>query len=374
MSMYEELGVRRVINGNATLTAWGGSIMPGEVVQAMAAAADSFVEMEILQRRVGEEIARLTGNDAAYVTNGCAAALAIATAACIVGQDPEKRARLPFTEGLKREVIVHRHTRVPYDFCVRQVGVTLVEIGSPDGTEPAELEQAINDRTAAMFYFPNSSRDGGSLPMKQAVEICHRRGVPVVVDGAAQIPPKENLRKWTVENGADLALFSGGKGLRGPQSAGLALGAKDLIEAMRFNGPPNQFLGRPMKAGKEEMCGMLAAVRWYLAQDEEAMMRRYEEQVRCLVDAFADHPGITASRAFPSEAGQPMPRAELVLDESMLGVTRDAVRRELFEGDPAILVADSGAHGVFVNPQTLYADEEKIIARRLKEILASRRS
>ena len=372
MSIYDELGIRRVINGSATLTAWGGSLMPPEVVRAMADAAESFVDIHELQRCVGTQIAQLTRNEAAYITSGCAAALALATAGCMTGQDPEKRGRLPRTEGMKNEVIVHSHTRIPYDFCIRQVGVQLVEIGSGEGTSPQELERAITPRTAAMFYFPNANRDGGSLPIRHAVDICHRRDVPVIVDGAAQIPPKENLWRWTTDDGADLALFSGGKGLRGPQPAGLALGRRELVEAMRFSGPPNQFIGRPMKVGKEELCGMLAAVRWYMAQDEEAMLARYEQQVQYILDAFAETTGVTARRSFPSEAGQPTPRAELLFDDSALDTTPDELLARLLEGEPPILLAESGQHGLLINPQTLYADEERIIVRRLKEILAEK--
>ena len=369
MAIYDELGVRRIVNGNATLTAWGGSLMPPQVLRAMSEAAEAFVDMHDLQRRVGDEIARLTRNEAAYVSSGCAAGMVLATAASIVGQDAEKRDRLPLTEGMKNEVIVHGHTRVPYDFCIRQVGVRLVEIGSPDGTSPGELQRAINNRTAAMFYFVNANTAGGSLPIVEAVQICHEHGVPVIVDGAAQIPPRENLWKWTVDDGADLALFSGGKGLRGPQAAGLALGKRDLIEAMRFNGPPHQFFGRPMKVGKEEMCGMLAAVRWYLEQDEAALMRQYEEQVQYLIDACSTLRGVSARRSFPSEAGQPMPRTELSFDVSLLGMTRDEILKQLLEGDPPVLLADSDENGVFVNPQTLSEGQERRIAARLAEIV-----
>jgi L-seryl-tRNA(Ser) seleniumtransferase len=369
MGIYDELGIRRIINGSATLTALGGSIMPPEVVRAMVEASQAFVDLHELQRKVGEEIARLTHNEAAYVTSGCAAALVLSTAACVAGADAEKREKLPNTDGMKNEVIVHKHTRVGYDYAIRMVGTRLVEIGSPDGTSPQELEDALSEKTAAMFYFPNAHRDKLTLPMSQAVEICHQRGVPVIVDGAAQIPPKENLWKWTRDIGADLALFSGGKGLRGPQPAGLALGKKDLIEAMRFLGPPNPFIGRGMKVGKEELCGMLAAVRWSLAQDEEAMLRRYEEQVQYVIGSLTHFPGVVARRNFPSEAGQPMPRAELIFDEEKLGITRDEIQKQLKDGEPSIFLSGAGERGVFVNPQTLYNEEERMIVSRLKEIL-----
>ena len=277
---------------------------------------------------------------------------------------------MPFLDGLKNEVIVHRATRVPYDFCIRQVGVELVQIGDERGAKLADLKAAISERTAAMFYFPNALKDEHAIPMDQAITVCHDNGIPVLVDGAAQIPPVANLWKWTRDLGADLAMFSGGKAMRGPQSAGLAVGRKDLIEAMRHNGAPNQLIGRPMKVGKEEMCGMLAAVRWYLQVDEPQLLDRYEQRVAYVIEAMNKIPGVRAERAFPSEAGQPMPRAEITLDPSIVKHSRDEVLKLLLDGDPAIYLVDNEKpHGIFVNPQTLYNDEQEIIVRRLKELL-----
>jgi L-seryl-tRNA(Ser) seleniumtransferase len=366
MSIYEELGVRTVINASATLTRLGGSLMPAPVLEAMRQAAGAFVDVVEFRRRVGEEIARLTRNEAAYVACGAAAGLTLATAACITGLDAEKRERLPHLEGMKDEVIVHCHTRVGYDFAIRMVGVRLVEIGSPEGTPPAELEAALSERTAAMFYFPRGTMQRGELPLEQAAAICHARGVPVIVDGAAQIPPHTNLWEFT-QRGADLAVFSGGKGLCGPQAAGLVLGKKELIEAVAFNGPPQAFIGRGMKVGKEELAGMLAAVRWYLSQDHEALMQQYESQVRFVIEACTGLPHVTARRSFPSEAGQPMPRAEIRVGPA-LGLTGRDVVRLLEEGEPSIAVS-ANADGVFVNPQTLAPGQEEIVARRLREVL-----
>jgi len=365
LGIYEELGVRRVINGNATLTRLGGSLMPPEVLAAMTEAAGAFVDIRALQRRVGEEVARLTRNEAAYITCGAAAGLTLATAAAIAGVDPELRAQLPRTEGMKNEVILHRHTRVGYDFAIRMAGARFVEIGSPAGTSPQELEAAITPRTAAMFYFPRGTTQRGELPLETACEICHSRGVAVIVDGAAQIPPASNLWTYT-QRGADAALFSGGKGLRGPQSTGLALGKSAFIEAMRFQGGPDPFIGRGMKVGKEELCGILAAVRLYVAQDEEQLLQRFETQVARIVDAFSNQPGVRAERYFPSEAGQPMARALLTLDASTLGKSRDVVLQALLEGDPAVDLAASGEAGIFINPQTLEPGEEDIVIARLR--------
>ncbi|MBI2952582.1 aminotransferase class V-fold PLP-dependent enzyme [bacterium] len=369
MGIYEELGIKRIVNGNATLTRLGGSIMPRQVIEAMIEASEAFVDIVELQGRVGREIARLTRNEAAYVSSGCAAALVLSTAACITGLDPEKRERLPHLEGLQDEVIVHRMGRVGYDFAVRQTGVRLVEIGTERGTTEEDLRRAMSERTAAVLCFLRPDwTERGLIPLDRLIAVAHERGVPVIVDAAAQVPPVSNL--WSITGmGADLALFSGGKGLRGPQSAGLILGRKDLIDACAFNGPPHPFIGRPMKVGKEEMVGMLVALRLYLARNERDLLDRYERQVKYLVDTFNGLPGLTVRRAFPSEAGQPMPRAEVVLDERRLEITRDEVLRRLMDGDPAVSLAAAGKGGLYVNPQTLEEGEEKVVAQRLKEIL-----
>lgn len=368
MDVYDELGVRKVINGNATVTALGGSLMPPEVLAAMAEAAQHFVDMDELQAKVGQRIADWTHNEGAYVSSGAAAGLVLSTAACITGLDAEKRARLPFTEGMKNQVIVHRHGRVSYDFAIRQTGGRLVEIGTEGGTTEAELEQAITGRTAAIVYFYNVTRMGGLVPLERGIDIARRRGVPLIVDAAAQIPPVENLWRFT-HMGADLALFSGGKGLCGPQSSGLILGRKELIEACAFNACPRPFVGRPMKVGKEEMIGLMAAVRWYMGLDHAELMGTYERQVQYVVDALAVLPHVSARRSYPSEAGQPMPRAEVLLDEQGLGIERDQVLAQLRQGEPSIALAAAGTSSVFVNPQTLRPGQEKIIVSRIKEIL-----
>lgn len=368
MDIYDELGVTKVINGSATLTRLGGSLMPPEVLSAMTEAARHFVDMDELQRKVGQKIAEWTRNEAAYVSCGAAAGLVLSTAACMAGQDAEKRARLPYTEGMKNEVIVHRFGRVGYDFAIRQAGARLVEIGTEEGTTPEEMERAITDRTAAIFYFYNVNRMDGLVPLETGIEIARRKGVPLIVDAAAQIPPVESLWRFT-HMGADLALFSGGKGLRGPQSSGLILGRKDLIDACAFNACPRPFIGRPMKVGKEELVGLMVAVRRYLDLDHGALMESYERQVQYVIDAFSYLPHARARRSFPSEAGQPMPRAEILLDEASLGVTRDEVLDRLRTGTPSIALAASGKSGIYVNPQTLEPGEVEVIVGRIAEVV-----
>ncbi|MDE0016477.1 MAG: aminotransferase class V-fold PLP-dependent enzyme [Candidatus Poribacteria bacterium] len=373
MTIYKRLGIRTVINGNATLTRLGGSIMPPEVVAAMVDASKHFVDIIELQKRVGEEIAKLTHNEAAYVSCGAAAALTLSTAACITGLDAAKREKLPHLDpSMKNEVIVHRHGRVGYDFAVRQVGVTFVEIGDENGTTPTELENAITEKTAAIFYFANPGREHLWVSYEEAIAIAKRHDVPLIVDAAAQLPPPENLWRFT-QMGADLALFSGGKGLCGPQSSGLIVGKKSLIEAIAFNGPPHPFIGRGMKVGKEEMVGLLAAVEWYLNHDHRELQQSYEDQVTYYDEVFADTQGVTVHRSFPSEAGQPMPRTEIQFDEEHLGITRNEILHQLQTGEPSIDIAGAGANGVLINGQTLMPGEVEIIAQRLKEIVLSPR-
>jgi L-seryl-tRNA(Ser) seleniumtransferase len=364
---YQQLGLRRVINGAATLTRLGGSLMPPEVLDAMRDAAGSFVQLDELQRAVGRRLAELTNNEAAYVSSGAAAGLAVATAACVAGTDREKLARLPDTAGMQNEVIVHRSQRNGYDHAIRQIGVTLVEIGGAESTTAGELEAAFTERTAAVFYFAGALA-AHSIPLPEVIRIAHARGVPVIVDAAAQIPPVSNLWHFTRDLGCDLAIFSGGKGLCGPQSAGLVLGRADLVAACAVIGAPNHGIGRPMKVGKEEMAGLLAAVEWSLRRDEPALLADYERQVAHVVERLQGLPGVAVTRAFPSEAGQPMPRAHVHLGPEA-GVARDQLLAQLRDGDPIIEL--SGApDGVYVNPQTLQPGEVEQVADALVAILA----
>ncbi|NJN83061.1 MAG: aminotransferase class V-fold PLP-dependent enzyme [Caldilineaceae bacterium] len=304
MSIYDELGIRPVINAQATLTRLGGSIMPPAVVAAMQDASKHFVDLDLLQRRIGERLAALTGNEAAYVSCGAAAGLALATAACVAGSDPAAINRLPDVTGLKNEVIIHRSHRNGYDHAVRQVGVKIVEIGFALNTAAWELEEAITPQTAAIFWFQGAMTGRGDLPLETVIEIANRHNVPVVVDAAAQLPPVENLWNFT-KMGAALAVFSGGKDLRGPQSSGLMLGRADLIEAVRLNGSPNHSIGRPMKVGKEEMVGLLKAVELYIEMDHEARASQHEETVMGWCMELNKHAGVHAERRFPTRRVNP---------------------------------------------------------------------
>jgi L-seryl-tRNA(Ser) seleniumtransferase len=292
------------------------------------------------------------------------------TAALITGPDEAKAERLPLPDGPLHDVLIHKTHRFVYDHAVRQVGVNLVEFGPGNGAAQAwELEAAYTDRTLAVLFLAGMINEERALPLEHLVESAHRRNVPVIVDAAAQLPPPENLWRYTRERGADICIFSGGKGLQGPQPTGLVLGKKSIIEGIYVNASPIQNIGRPMKTGKEELAGILAAVEWYLRQDHAAMMKRYEDVVAGFVAAFdGKRPGVTARRDFPSEAGQPMPRAYIAIDPAKAGIKVSDVVRLLREGEPSIAVADRRS-GIYLNPQTLLEGEEIIVTRRLAEVL-----
>jgi len=340
--------------------------MPPQVLDAMADAARSFVELDELQRLAGERLAELTRNEAACVSSGAAAGLVLATAACVAGGDPAAIARLPDVEGLKDEVIVHRTHRNGYDHAVRQVGVRLVEIGCAEGTSLADLEAAFSARTAAVFWFQGAMCTPGDLPLRDVIGAAHARGVPVVVDAAAQLPPVENLWRFTRELGADLAVFSGGKDLRGPQCSGLVVGRRDLVRACVLNGNPNHSIGRPMKVGKEEIAGLVAAVDRYVHLDHAAREAWCEDVVAHWNESLCRLPGITAVRDFPNEAGQPLPWTLVTVDPSA-PVGRDEIVRRLDEGEPCVKVAPWRSSGIHLNPMTLEPGEEGVVLARIIE-------
>jgi L-seryl-tRNA(Ser) seleniumtransferase len=371
VQIYEQLGVRPLINCATTYTRLGGSTMAPHVAQAMADSAGVFVNLFDLQAAVGDKLAELTHNEAAYVTNGAAAGLAIATAACITGEDVSLMARLPMqTEGLKNEVVVHRSQRNWYDVAVRQVGVKLIEIGHSMETFPWELDAAINERTAAVLYFAGTHLNRNTLPLEYVVERAHARGVPVIVDAAAQVPPVENLWTFTRDIGADVAIFSGGKNLAGPQNSGLVVGKRSLINAMRLNGPPHQRIGRAMKVSKEAMVGLLAAVEHYLTLDEAELQRTWHATVDQWLEAWEERAPETAvvSKMDINEAGEPIPRIIVQLKPGA-PVDRDGLVDILRNGEPGIEVVLHDPESVAFSPHLLKDGQAEAVTRRVSQVL-----
>ncbi len=360
-----ELDIRPVINASATLTALGGSLMPEPVRAAMEAGSSHFVDLHELKRKVAQRIAELTHNEAAYVSCGAAGGITLAVAACMTGGDPNLIDSFPGPDRFeKNELIVHRSQRNGYDYAARITGAKMVEI---HGT-PESFEAAITQHTSAILWFAGAHWAKDALPVEQVIALGRKHNVVVIVDAAAQVPKVENLWHFTRDLGADLAIFSGGKGLRGPQSTGLVLGRKDLIEAVAANGSPNYAIGRPLKVGKEELLGCLAAVEWSLAQDEEAVLADYERTVQAWIDGVGDLPGVIAERGYPSEAGQPHGRAILTIgDDARLA--RDALHDALWDHHPRIAVSRLGDDQIALNPQTLEPGEDRIVLDAIRSLL-----
>jgi L-seryl-tRNA(Ser) seleniumtransferase len=368
ISLYRSLGVRPLINANATLTVLGGSLMPAEVQDAMAKAAQCYVDVNELQAAVGQRIAELTHNEAALVVGGCAAGLTEIAAALMVGTDPALIRRLPDTTGLKNEILIHRTHRNPYDQAVRTSGATFVEFGQEGGTRPEDLESAITEKTAGVFYVVATWLPPGELSLEDTIAIAHGRNLPVFVDAAAQLPPATNLWRFTRDLGADVAVFSGGKNLNGPQATGVVVGKKAIVDAVARNGYPNHSIGRPMKIGKENIIGCLAAVEWYLSLDHEARHGDWERQLRLLQEWLHGIRGVTAEIASPGEAGELVPWGMVLLEPGQARLDRDGLIAALRDGDPRIAVGGR-PNGISIYPATLRPGEMEIIAHRLAELL-----
>jgi L-seryl-tRNA(Ser) seleniumtransferase len=263
-------------------------------------------------------------------------------------------------------VIIFRSQRNGYDQAAFQTGARIVEIGA----RVEDLQGAISPQTVCVLYFAGAHYAPGALALDEVIAAAHARNVAVLVDAAAQIPPVANLWYFTRDMGADVAIFSGGKGLRGPQSSGLVLGRRSLIDACIANGPPNHSLGRPMKVGKEEMLGILAAVEWSLEQDEPVLLANYEAMVQYWLDGLRDLPGVTVERGYPSEAGQPHARAIVRLGPNALLSRADLVAA-LWNSNPRIAVAEIGRDAVAQNPQTIEPGEDQLVLDALRHLLTA---
>ena len=364
--VYTRLGVTRIINAAGTYTAVGGSLMPEAVIDAMRVAAGSFVDMHELHTLAGQRVAALTNNDAAYVTSGAAAAIVLSILACITRGDPALIARMPQGDGLATEIIMHTSHRNPYDAAVRLGGGRIVNIGNTSQTFEWELEAAISEKTAAVFYPAGPRYAGSVLDLKTVTTIAHKRAIPVIVDAAADLPPHTNLWNFTRDGGADLAVFSGGKGIRGPQSSGLMLGRADLIAAARANGSPHQRLARALKVGKEEVAGLVRALEIYLAMDHGAERQRWERLVSEWVGALSDLPGVSVRRQFPNNLGRPIPQLLFEVEEGG-GVTANAIADDMWVGDPRVMVLRRGGPQTFyLSPETVSDEQAGIIAESIR--------
>ena len=372
MGVYEQLGVRTLINAHGTLTRIGGSLMSPFVVEAMREAGEAYVDLDQLIEKAGERIAKVVGVEGVLITAGSAAGMTIAAAGCMAGSDPAKIRRLPDTGGMKNQVVALHAHQSPYRQAMRLAGVHFVDVGDSRQTHLREVEAAISGQTTAIFYLAEAENISGSLPLEAVTAVANAHGVPTIVNAAAELPPASNLRRFT-DAGAALTIFSGGKDIRGPQNTGLIVGQRDLVRACRLNANPNHSTGRPMKVSKEAIVGLVRAVELYVERDFGQLMAHWEDKVDYLVRALSAIPGICASRGFPTEPGiQPacIPRVYVDLQGAMPPRSKPAVMAELKAGDPGVVVGEF-AHGIVLNPQLLRDDEVPIVARRVMEVLSA---
>jgi L-seryl-tRNA(Ser) seleniumtransferase len=358
---FRELGVRPFINAAGTYTAMTASLMPPEVMDAINYASKHYVMLDDLHDRVGERIAKLVRAEAAMVTCGAASALTLGTAGVLTGTDRQKISDLPDLAHMKSEVIIQKAHRFGYDRALRNCGVHLIEVETRE-----DLERAVNDKTAMMLFYNNNNKEG-RIQDREFAELGRKHAVPTLNDAAADVPPLENLWKYT-EMGFDLVAFSGGKGIRGPQSAGLLLGRKPLIAAARMNGSPNgNAIGRGMKVNKEEMVGMLAALELFVAKDHDKEGREFERRADVIRSAAASVSGVKAE-IFVPEVANHVPHVRVTWDATAKPLKGAAVVRAMLDGEPSIAIRSEG-ESLVVGVWMMQPGEEKIVARRLRQEL-----
>lgn len=366
---FKELNVRPFINAAGTYTTLTASLMHPEVVEAINYASKTFVPLNDLHDAVGKRLAELIGCEAAMVTSGAAAALTVGTAACVAGKNPEWIKRIPDLAGtgMKSEVIIQKSHRYGYDHAVRNCGIRMIEVETAE-----ELERAVNEKTAMMLFF-NDADPKGQIKVEQFVALGKKHRVPTFNDAAADVPPTENLSKYT-KMGFDLVTFSGGKGMRGPQSAGLLLGRRDLIEAARMNCSPNgDTIGRGMKVNKEEILGMMVAIEVYLKRDAAGEWKEWERRAKFVTDSVAKHGAIKTEIYVPPIANH-VPTVRLKWEKAALKLTVDEIRKQLREGSPCIEIAPGGSPAnaatqeVSIGIWQLQPGEVEIVGKRLREV------
>ena len=369
--VYRKLGVAPIINAQSWVTALGGSIMRPEVLRAMDEAAGAYVDMMQLNRAAGEVVARSCGAEQGLVTAGCSAAQVLMVAACMTGQSESNVEQLPDATGMKDEVVIFKGQRNRYDKAFVTAGATLVEYGTAESATPELLDEAINENTACVAFVIAPSTNRG-IGLEETVRVAHARGVPVIVDAAAEVPPRANLTKFH-KIGADMVAFSGGKGIRGPQSAGLLAGKANLMEAAVMNSlnlhAPVAGIGRPMKVSKENIVGLVTAIELFTDSDEGIEWGGWQSKANYVAARHGGIDGVNvAIEDDPNERQGPQP--VLRFDDAYEGPPIAEIKTRLESGDPAIFVGGAEAMGeisiVMVNVRD---GEEIIIADRLIEIL-----
>ena len=365
-NIYQQLGVRPVINCMGAWTVIGASRQWPELHAPMAEASRQFVFLEELQEKIGERLSKLIGSEAAMVTTGAAGGITLGTCASLTGADQEKIRRLPDLTGMKSEVLIQKRHRNNFDHAIRNAGVKLIEVEGKD-----QLLSAISDRTAMLYYLGASSGPKDMVvPLEECLAVGKKAGFPVLVDAANLLPSWDNVQKLS-PMGVDLICISGGKHMRGPQCSGILAGRKDLIRAALLNSSPHEdALGRPMKVGREEMIGVWLAAEKYSKLDFDLFNRQCVEQAEYLIRELKKIPGLDLGYT-PDVKSHRVQRVLVQWDEQRMGLTTDEFERKLLEGEPRIAALRHQPQGMTFVFFLGEPGDEKLVARRLKEVFTA---
>ena len=338
-----------------------GCLMPKEVSDAIVYGTSDYVNIDDLQDKVGERIAELVECEYATVTSGCFGAMSIAMAGVLCGNDASKVKQLPNTEGWANEVIIQEGHQIGYSQALTNVGAKIITVKTAK-----EMKAAISDKTAMLWYL-NANTENGEVKWEEFLAIAKKYNIPTMIDCAADVPPVENLFRFT-KMGFDMVTFSGGKGLRGPQSAGLLLGKRKYVEAARMHTPPRgETIGRGMKVNKEEVLGMLVALELYLGKDHDAEWKMWEYQIQLISDAALSVNGVETEIHVPPHANH-VPSLRISWNEKKVKISPPDFRKELMEGHPSIQTV-GGSDSVGITTWMMQPGQERIVAKRVKEIL-----
>jgi uncharacterized pyridoxal phosphate-dependent enzyme len=359
-NLFKELGIRTFINAAGTYTAMSGCLMQEEVVDAIRSTSLEFAMIDEVQDKVGEKIAQLCHAEAATVTAGCWSALVLGTAGVLTGRDMKKIAQLPRLDGIKSEVLAQKNHNIGYVHALTNTGVKIIEVETAD-----DVDKAVNEKTA-MMWFLNYAGPDGKISDKEWVALGKKHNIPTMIDMAADATPVENMWKFN-EMGFDLVCVSGGKSIRGPQSAGILMGKKDLIAAARLNAPPRgDNIGRGMKVNKEEILGMYVALDKFINQDHAKQWKIWEDRIAAMESAARKVNGVTTTVTIPPVANR-TPTLTISWDINKVKVTRNEFQNRLRKGEPSIEVMGGKDNSIVITSWNLQPGQEKVVARRLKE-------
>lgn len=364
-NLFKELGVKTFINAHGTITAMSGSLMHEYVLDAIRDCSQEYCMLDELQDKAGERIAAMTHAEAATVTSGAFSALTLGMAGILTGMDKRRVGQLPHLEGtgMKSEVIIQKSHKIDYNHALTNCGVKIIYVETID-----DVEKAVNEKTASM-HFLGSALMNGKISDEQWISLAKKHHLPTSIDIAANIPPVSNLWKFN-DMGFDFVALSGGKALRGPQSAGVLMGKKDIIAAARLSASPRAgTIGRGMKVNKEEIVGMYVALEHYVNRDHDEEWKEWESRVASISKTVKTINGVNCRTYVPPIADH-TPTLEISWDVQRIRISGDELLKLLRDGNPSIRAYGGGKNSITISPWMMLPGQERIVAARIKEELA----